>query len=423
MKLVSVFRLSRIPIYLVCLLVLYIAALKYFADQGSLYYVPKHLRKYLRFNEKYTARTIQLTDIELENLNSKLERLNSETEILNWGRYGPVTEETTILLVQVHHDPERLQYRIISLAQVHYIQDVLLIFSHSYYDEEVNNLIRSIRFCKVMQIFYPYSLQLHPNAFSGVDPNNCINMTQKGKSKIAMCVERDAQLTERKQHWWWKANFVFGSFEWSATYKGTVVFLEADNYVLPDFLYMLKYAKRALSYFPDVEVLSFGKMIAKDIDYDLLTIDAWRPLYDKGMAFNKTTWLKIVTLSSYYCTYDDSSWSNSLLHLFEKSKKGYVDMVGYMAPRVLSTGVYDNGHHAFNSIWLSMKSTNFYPETVKTVLLFSPDGHVRPQRKVLSHGSDVRDQMLCLDPLITTIFEPDVESKSSSFETGNSSAV
>lgn len=86
-----------------------------------------------------------------------------------------------------------------SLAQAHDISRVLLIFSHDYYDEDINDLVQTIDFCKVMQvsfkrllyvfppfyathfhiicfqfqIFYPYSIQTHPNEFPGIDPNDC----------------------------------------------------------------------------------------------------------------------------------------------------------------------------------------------------------------------------------------------------------
>lgn len=66
-----------------------------------------------------------------------------------------------------------LRHTIISLAQTEGIENALLVFSHDYYSEDINYLIQSIDFCKVIQIFYPYSIQTHPNEFPGESPNDC----------------------------------------------------------------------------------------------------------------------------------------------------------------------------------------------------------------------------------------------------------
>lgn len=62
---------------------------------------------------------------------------------------------------------------IVSLAQVRDISQVLLVFSHDIFDEEINELVQSVDFCKVLQIFYPHSIQTHPHEFPGEDANDC----------------------------------------------------------------------------------------------------------------------------------------------------------------------------------------------------------------------------------------------------------
>lgn len=52
-------------------------------------------------------------------------------------------------LLQVHNRLEYLRHLIVSLAQARDIDSVLLIFSHDYYDEDINQLITTIDFCKV----------------------------------------------------------------------------------------------------------------------------------------------------------------------------------------------------------------------------------------------------------------------------------
>ncbi|CAH2238618.1 jg1424 [Pararge aegeria aegeria] len=121
---------------------------------------------------------------------AKLKRIlcdiNSDQNISNLDKYGPMT--TPILLVQVHRDVQRLQFLIFFLAQVRHIHITLLIFSHSYYDEKISRLIGGIDFCKVMQIFYPHSLQLHPYKFPGVDDEDCLP-----GAAITDCMMRDAR--------------------------------------------------------------------------------------------------------------------------------------------------------------------------------------------------------------------------------------
>jgi alpha-1,6-mannosyl-glycoprotein beta-1,2-N-acetylglucosaminyltransferase len=77
------------------------------------------------------------------------------------------------VLLQVHTRIIYLRHLIVSLAQARDIETVLLVFSHDYYDEEINELVQSVDFCKVMQIFYPYSIQTHPKEFPGESPGDC----------------------------------------------------------------------------------------------------------------------------------------------------------------------------------------------------------------------------------------------------------
>lgn len=75
--------------------------------------------------------------------------------------------------LQVHKRITYLRHLIVSLAQARDISKAMLIFSHDFYHEEINELVQSVDFCKVMQIYYPYSIQTHPHEFPGEDPNDC----------------------------------------------------------------------------------------------------------------------------------------------------------------------------------------------------------------------------------------------------------
>lgn len=54
--------------------------------------------------------------------------------------------------LQVHTRITYLRHLIVSLAQARDIDKTLLVFSHDYYDEDINDLVQSIDFCKVMQV-------------------------------------------------------------------------------------------------------------------------------------------------------------------------------------------------------------------------------------------------------------------------------
>lgn len=57
-----------------------------------------------------------------------------------------------IISFQVHKRIKYLRHLIVSLAQATGISRTLLVFSHDFYDEEINELVQSIDFCKVMQV-------------------------------------------------------------------------------------------------------------------------------------------------------------------------------------------------------------------------------------------------------------------------------
>lgn len=380
----------------VCLLIslFFCALFKYLRCRDD--YVPKHLNKYIQFGENYSSSS----PLRLRELYDKLEKLNGAREVQNWEAFGPVQADTPVLAVRVGRDAERLQYLIVSLAQVDNIRSAIVIFSHSFYDESVNQLIEGITFCMVMQIYFPYSLQLFPNVFPGVEPSNRCSYANEEAGRF--CQERDAHLAEVKHHWWWMAHIVFEDVAWAHIHDGMVIFLEENDYVLPDFMHMLRYAQSSLSYVPEVQVLAFGRPLAKGLDHNKLMVDSWRPPYDKGLTFNKTVWNKIKNQSDHFCEYDDVSWSYSLLHAVEESRQGRVLMVACMAPRVISTAIFKSGRHALENIYSLTRSEGLFPANVETVMLFGPDGRVyRRFEAAMGNGgwSDERDLLLCKDPL------------------------
>lgn len=78
-----------------------------------------------------------------------------------------------LFIVQVHNRVKYLRKLLLSLSQSRWIEKALLIFSHNIYSEELNEMVYSIPFCSVMQIYFPFSLQLYPSTFPGESPRDC----------------------------------------------------------------------------------------------------------------------------------------------------------------------------------------------------------------------------------------------------------
>ena len=90
--------------------------------------------------------------------------INSKEEVHNLARFPSRSNESIVLLVMVHKRLEYLRYLINSLRKVRGIGDALIIFSHDYYDEEINALIKTVDFCQVQIIFVFFSAFTFLNA-------------------------------------------------------------------------------------------------------------------------------------------------------------------------------------------------------------------------------------------------------------------
>ena len=76
---------------------------------------------------------------------------------------------------------------------------------------------------------------------------------------------REAQFTQTKHHWWWKANWIFSQITPIKAFDGLVLFLEEDHYVAEDFLHVLKLLeteKKSSKY--NIDMLSLGTYLRKN---------------------------------------------------------------------------------------------------------------------------------------------------------------
>ena len=114
-----------------------------------------------------------LTDLEIIEIRKNIDQTNAEQKVYNDEAFGPLSPDAPVIVVQVHTRLIYLRHLIVSLAQAKGIEQALLVFSHDVWNPDINYLVQSVDFCRVMQIFYPHSIQTHPHSFPGEDPNDC----------------------------------------------------------------------------------------------------------------------------------------------------------------------------------------------------------------------------------------------------------
>nr|XP_049462941.1 alpha-1,6-mannosyl-glycoprotein 2-beta-N-acetylglucosaminyltransferase isoform X4 [Anopheles coluzzii] len=282
-----------------------------------------------------------------------INRYNDLQTVLNEDIYGPLQNDSVIIVVQVHKRITYLRHLIVSLAQARGISRTLLVFSHDYYDDDINDLVQSIDFCKVIQIFYPFSIQTHPTEFPGADPGDCPRDIKKEQALLRKCNNalhpdlyghyREAKFTQTKHHWWWKANRVFDQLEVTKYHTGMMVFLEEDHYVAEDFLYILELMfRKSQDLCPKCNILSLGTYL-KTFNYytynKKVEVTPWiSSKHNMGMTFNRTTWYEIVRCARHFCEYDDYNWDWSLQHVSQQCLKQKLHVMVVKGPRVFHIG-------------------------------------------------------------------------------------
>ncbi|KAI5644401.1 n-acetylglucosaminyltransferase II (MGAT2) domain-containing protein [Phthorimaea operculella] len=302
---------------------------------------------YVKFVEK------KYPDLNIADMKQLMHQYNKNETILNERTFDCSAKwDEVILVVMVKELTESFKFLLTSLSQVREIESVLLIFSHSYYDENLNELIRDVNFCRVQQIFYPYSLQVNPNTFPGFDPNDCPYEMNVQQAKKLNCTGvktpdvnglfRHPEKAEKKHHWWWTANKVFEDLKFYKTVDTFVVFLEANLYIMEDFLHTLKYMKGVMRVNTNCDFISLSSPTA---DLELfrkkranhLDVQFFDPVnHSSVLGFDLFTWKQIVSRYDLFCDVDDYSWSNSLFHMSKEvvgDEKNNFEVLSSTLPR------------------------------------------------------------------------------------------
>ena len=260
----------------------------------------------------------QLAEL-IDQLNQEQFIWNSAKKRQDWqstGRIGSI-----VIVVQVHNRPANLKKLIESLSRAKWIDRALLVFSHDVYSHELNQIVRSITFAAgVVQIFFPYSIQLHPDTYPGQSPFDCPRNMSRKRAETVNCTNnanpdryahyREAKYVQTKHHWWWKANYIFnGHLRTLKDYQGPVLFLEEDHWLAEDFLHVLAQQQRLMSQYTNVRMLSLGTYNFESHRQPLssqVDLVEWVSIeHNMAMAFNRTLWREFQNCSDLFCSFDD----------------------------------------------------------------------------------------------------------------------
>lgn len=345
--------------------------------------------------------------------------INKRQPIRNLDKFDlSASASTIVIVVQVHNRTEYLRHLVNSLRKAAEIEHTLLIFSHDYYSDELNDIVASIDFCLVAQIFYPYSLQIHPTEFPGEDPKDCPRNVNKEQAMAMGCQNkefpdkyghyREAIYSQTKQHWFWKINHAFDYMDVTKNYDGPILFIEEDHYVVKDFISVLRMMFRLQSRAcVDCNIITLGTYDKKPkygIFSPKVDIMNWiSSKHNMGMAMTRATWKLIKACGEPFCRFDDYNWDWSMHYIGMTCIPNKLRVMVMKSPRIYHIG--ECGLHA--------KGKNCNPsdrvEHIESLLednkesLFPPNLMVggypnAPRRVPKANGGwgDIRDHELCI---------------------------
>ena len=259
--------------------------------------------------------------------------LNTAQHIFNSEKLPQPLGSSPIIVVMVHNRPKYFQAVLRSLERVRGIEKALLVVSLDYLSPELDSIIRSIKFCAVVQLFCSASQQLFPTQFPGTDPRDCAggwDSLKKHEAKAIGCLNwatpdqyghyREAKFVAVKHHWFWQFNFLFQKLRVaSATdWTGYAFYMEEDHYAAPDTLSVLAQMVDIAQTQCGEEkcgLLNLGLKVQEAVSDDgsnfdsrghTLSVAGWEsPKHNMGMAFNRHFWDKMQRCASNFCAHDD----------------------------------------------------------------------------------------------------------------------
>lgn len=408
-----------------CLTPLLITFVFYISSKMQLDKTKKQLSKsalkYVEFKEQ---KQVNLT---VDALRRLVEQYNREEKIMNLNEmYAPLRPQEPVIVIFVGEYKPNLKFLVSSLQHVVGIVDTLIIFSHSYFDENVNRLIKTVNFAKVLQIFYPYSLQFYPKTFPGFQAGDCTYNMNKETANRINCTGakspdmngryRDPVLSQGKHFWWWTMNHVFEKLSCTKHQKGIFIFLEDDLFLMQDFLFMILQLKYISRYMFQCDFVSLHAL-RQPFFYENTKaygarVRSWDPRrHSSVLAFDLQVWNKIKSHYSLFCNFDDSSWSHSLFHVSVNMKNGsHFKVISSTLPRAYKTTTLPSApvsvleNNIYNTVYdileLQKRHQNdLYPMMLNVYIDIELDkSNLRPDLVIMNGGwSDPRDKELCIN--------------------------
>lgn len=365
---------------------------------------------------------------------------NNNQRIQNYELFGPVTNETVLITIQVHNRISYLKHLIESLRVADDISTALLIISHDVYDEALNDKVAKIDFCMVLQIYYPHSIQTHPKTFPGDDPKDCPRDATKLEAKELKCQNydnpdmygqfsrkifsdifnnihfplkghyREAKYTQMKHHWWWKLNVIFDQLKVTRFYQGFLLLLEEDYFVAQDFIHVFKLMQmQTIKRCTMCNIISLGtyEEVLDKKSFNIIDVDSWTTnLHNMGMAFNRSTWSAIKNCATYFCEYDEYNYDFSLQNVNRKCLDNNLMVALIRGPRVYHIGEC-GVHHAtkhcqadgkINAVKKQLTEAKKKKILFPSVLKRGKTNLDQPWMELVVNGGwgDKRDRSLCL---------------------------
>ncbi|XP_073004770.1 alpha-1,6-mannosyl-glycoprotein 2-beta-N-acetylglucosaminyltransferase [Typha latifolia] len=231
----------------------------------------------------------------------------------NLDRFPNLAKDHITIVLYVHNRPQYLQVVVKSLSQVEGIGETLLIVSHDGYFSEMDEIIRSIKFCQVKQIFAPYSPHLFTDSFPGVSPGDCRDkddpLEKKCKgNKDQYGNHRSPKIVSLKHHWWWMMNTIWDGLKETKRFAGHILFIEEDHYIFPN-------AYRTIQLLTELKPRKCPECCAVNLAPSDVNSkgEGWASLMAEkvgniGYAFNRTIWRKIHAKAKEFCSFDEYNW-------------------------------------------------------------------------------------------------------------------
>ena len=90
------------------------------------------------------------TPINIDKVRHFIQLSNSQQRIKNLDQFpGALTDDSMIIIVQVHNRPDYFSHLLKSLSRARGIGNALLVISHDYYSDFINKMVDAVKFCKV----------------------------------------------------------------------------------------------------------------------------------------------------------------------------------------------------------------------------------------------------------------------------------